>query len=308
MHNITAKSARYIKLGEGGKWDDQCFRDGTIRLAFYEASHEDALSGNMAGLLAAFADRPPQVRSNFARQVLAFYREPEDTIWITFSGGYLHWCQAQEGVEFLGQDKVRYPDGSRLRRTRNGWHKADINGRPLRVGDIPGSIAKTAGFRSTLCAIAELDTLLRLINGEERPATLFAKARRDEAVESLIPLIQLLSPQDLELLTELIFAQSGWRRIGRTGGTQKAVDIELELPVTGEHAFVQVKSATRQSELAEYIQAMDERGDDRLFYVYHTAQKPIATDRRDVTILGPHELAAKAFTAGLFDWIVDKTF
>jgi hypothetical protein len=42
------------------------------------------------------------------------------------------------------------------------------------------------------------------------------------------------------MLVDLVFANSGWRRIGRVGKTQKTVDIELMLPTTGERAFVQV--------------------------------------------------------------------
>lgn len=95
---VVSKSARYIKLGEGGKWEDLCFKEGTLRLAFYEAPHDRALAGDRAGLMAAFPGRSKGTRASFVGQVLAFYQEPADTLWITFAHGHLYWCRAQSGV------------------------------------------------------------------------------------------------------------------------------------------------------------------------------------------------------------------
>ncbi|WP_162484273.1 hypothetical protein [Yersinia intermedia] len=53
------------------------------------------------------------------------------------------------------------------------------------------------------------------------------------------------------MLVDLIFSASGWRRTGSLGRTQKTVDIEL--PTTGERAFVQVKSVAEQSVFSGYL-------------------------------------------------------
>ena len=55
---------------------------------------------------------------------------------------------------------------------------------------------------------------------------------------------------------DLVFANSGWRRLGQVGKTQKTVDIELMLPTTGERAFVQVKSSASKQDLTQYVEGL----------------------------------------------------
>ena len=49
---VTAKTARYIKLGGGGGWEAQCLKEGTLRLGYYEVPHELGLAqrGHQADL------------------------------------------------------------------------------------------------------------------------------------------------------------------------------------------------------------------------------------------------------------------
>ena len=76
-------------------------------------------------------------------------------------------------------------------------------------------------------------------------------------VQRIVPLMRLLTWQDFELLVDLVFTNSGWRRVGPVGKTQKTVDIELMLPTTGERAFVQVKSSAGKRDLDEYLAGCD---------------------------------------------------
>jgi hypothetical protein len=103
-----------------------------------------------------------------------------------------------------------------------------------------------------------------------------------------------------------VFSQSGWRRLGAVGKTQKTVDMELELPSTGERAFIQVKSHTKQDELDHYIEQFEQRGDDRMFFVYHTARYGIVVDHPRVMLVDPTRLAGMVLQAGLFDWLLQK--
>jgi hypothetical protein len=106
-----------------------------------------------------------------------------------------------------------------------------------------------------------------------------------------------------------VFTSSGWRRLGKVGGTQKTIDMDLELPTTKERAFVQVKTKTTATELEEYVDKFEESafGDlyDRMFYVYHSG--PAVTDTGDsVTIIGPDKLAEVVLDAGLVNWLIRK--
>lgn len=305
---VIASVAKFIKLGESGAWEELCLEDGTLRLAYYEAPHEMGLAGDREGIQEIYLNLglTKGTASDHARQVLDFYHAPADTVWITFHKGSLWWCRARPEVEFLGQDREAFPGGSRLRRTLDGWHNASLGGQPLRQRELNGRLTRTAAYRATICDVGALDYLLAKINDEDLPVIGQAKAAKATALTSIQALMNHLTWQDFELLVDLVFAQSGWRRVGETGGTQKTVDIELELPSTGEHAFVQVKSATNQSQLDDYVARMDEVPGARMFYAYHTASGPLATVDPRVTLVGPEQLSELALDAGLFNWLIQK--
>jgi hypothetical protein len=117
-------------------------------------------------------------------------------------------------------------------------------------------------------------------------------------------LIRLLEPRDFELLVDLVFSTSGWRRVGVVGGTQETLDMDLVLPSTGDHAFVQVKSDTSSAELAEHIEQID---DDHqpMFYVWHSGDVKPPEDKR-VKLVGPDDLPRLVMDAGLVSWLIDK--
>lgn len=122
---------------------------------------------------------------------------------------------------------------------------------------------------------------------------------------SVKELLGLLGPQDFELLVDLVFSTSGWRRLGVVGKTEKTLDIDLMLPSTGERAFVQVKSMTSQAELDDYIHRLEDFGPyDRMFYVYHSGNVESASTR--VTVIGPEKLAELVIDAGLTQWLINK--
>lgn len=119
-------------------------------------------------------------------------------------------------------------------------------------------------------------------------------------------LMRLLQWRDFELLVELVFAQSGWRRVSASGGTQETIDIELVLPTTGEAAFVQVKSQTDQAQLDDYADRFGRRDDAKMFYVYHTAKTPLSDAQDKIVLVGPERLAEMILEVGLFDWLLKK--
>lgn len=78
--------------------------------------------------------------------------------------------------------------------------------------------------------------------------------------------MRLLTWQDFELLVDLVFSSSGWRRLSQVGRTQKTIDLELVLPSTAERAFVQVKSQATRASLDDYVGRLAEADAyDRMF-------------------------------------------
>ena len=307
MRRVTTSKARYIKLGPAGAWEKICIEEGILRLGHSEIPHELAMSGDRNEIRQCFIELgvTPAKASDKTREILAFYDGDEDVVWITFSNGFLWWCQAaKEVLNGLGHGNH---DGGRWRRSRYGWSNKSVAGAPLLIGALSGRLTRTAGYRQNICDVADRAYLLQRINDEMSPSLEAAIVARQTLTSALVNVIRSLSWQDFELFVDLIFSTSGWRRTGSLGGTQKTVDIELELPFSGERAFVQIKAATTQAELDRYAADFAERAEGRMFFAYHsTTEAGLVTRDDKVTVLGPSKLAEMALSSGLTDWLINK--
>lgn len=312
---IQATGVRYIKLGQGGRWEQLCFQDGTIRVDFSDVSDQLARAGREEVRQHYISiGRGEGVATNFARQITEFYTLDSSILWITFSAGLMWWCFADREVKLVpGADdtNILEQQGFRLRRTMDGWSSKNINEKPLLKGDLTGTLTKVVANRNTICKVDVPDEyVIRKINDDRSPAVALTGQARRSLLDTIPTLIQGLPPDDFELLVELIFARSGWQRTSHTGGSQKTVDIELVLPTTAENAFVQVKAQATQNDLAEYIEEFTKARAggvySRMFFVCHTANLTLPEDKR-VTVWLVKDVADQLLRVGLLDWLIEKT-
>lgn len=301
---IRPKTVRYIKLGEGGRWERESIETGILRFGF-ETGHPDSIAVCEAGRWNDLAvswraeGRAQGTATRYANEVRLFYQAGSDDLWITFVGERLYWGFLEDGFP------ERHPDGDgTFRRVIGGWRCLDLAEQPLLKSRLPGSITKLAGYRGTSCRVDVAKPVERRINAETPPEVALAQTCLAELSKTLVPLLKGLGPRDLEVLVELIFGGSGWRRIDTTGGTRKLVDIDLELPTTGERAFVQVKARTSQREFDTYAANREPGVFSRMFFVYHTGK--VVTEDGAITLVGPERLAGMVMEAGLMDWVIRK--
>jgi hypothetical protein len=305
---IAPPVVRYIKLGRGGGWERECIETGIARFG-YGTERDDrflaALEGRWGDLSQMFRDdgKDAGTATRFTHDVETFFTEGPETLWVTFYGQQLWWAFLEP------EPPERHPDTSgTFRNVVGAWCGTDLAGAKLTMDRLAGSLTKLAAYRSTTFALKRgtREYIVRRINGERSPEIQRAEAALAAIWASARELIALLEPRDFELLVDLIFTSSGWRRLGAVGGTQKTLDLDIELPSTGERAFVQVKSATRNAELGEYVRQLDDLGAyQRLFFVYHTGHVTPPDDGR-VVVIGPDKLAEMAVDAGLVGWLVGK--
>ena len=302
---INATTARYIKLGPRGAWEGLCLAEGTMRFGYREIPPEMAATHDREAIRSYFLAHGAEAAkaSDRAREVLDFYDGDEEVLWITFSRGQMWWCFAEAAVIELEPDGL---SGARMRRAMGGWSNLTAGGGLLNMSDLNGRLTRTAAYRQTVCAVAAHDYLLARLNDETLPQVAAATTARAALIDTAVELLRLMTWQDFELIVDLVFSSTGWRRVGVVGGTQKTVDIELVLPTTGERAFVQVKSETNQREFDEYVAALDGRPEGRMFYAYHTAKGAIAVGGAGVIVIGPERLAGMVLEAGLFDWLLRR--
>lgn len=302
---IHPTRVRYIKLGAGGGWEKECLSRGIIRFGFGSAKAERyslCINGQWDELRKAFLSSGDSegTATRFVNECRLFFEDDGSTLWITFIGEQLYWG-------FLNPEPAKQHEDERgvWRSVVGGWQGTDINGEQLTKDRLSGALTKLAAYRGTSCKVDVADYVVRRINGEKSPQVEMAIRRMKEMRESALDLMRLLGPRDFETLVDLVFSTSGWRRQGVIGKTQKTLDLDLMLPSTGERAFVQVKSKTTPSELAEYVAKLDEIGPyERMFFVFHTGQAN--TDDERVTVINPEKLAEMVVEAGLVDWLIRK--
>jgi hypothetical protein len=301
---ITPKRVRYIKLGEGGGWEKDCISKGIVRIGFGTGRSDRftlCASARWEDLSKSFIDegKGKGTATRFTNELRVFFEDDGSTLWITFVGERLYWGLVDHNPP------GKSSDGHGVWRTiRDGWRWTDIKGESLTKDRLSGALTKLAAYRGTSCDVDVSDYVIRRINGEKMPAVERALIASTEMKMASLGLMKLLIPRDFELLVDLVFTTSGWRRVGILGKTQKTLDLDLVLPSTGERAFVQVKSRTTSAELAEYVARIDEGPYDRMFYVYHSGKAE--TDDPRVTVIGPEQLADLVLDAGLVSWLIRK--
>lgn len=307
MESVVAERALFIKLGEGGRWEASCLHNGTLRFGYQEIPHEVCESGNWteAEHLARGFSKDKGAATRHVNQVREFYETDEKVLWITFHSDRLWWC-------FSGREVTRLEGNEKQRRVIGAWNDRDTNGDPLLKGKLSGRLLAVQGFQGTICSVSELDYLLHKINGTVEPHVAKAQMAFEKLQESLVLIIRKLHHKDLEILTDLIFRQSGWQRVGVSGGTEKDIDLDLISPVTGERIAVQVKSRATADIWRDYREKYaDMRGYSRFYFVTHSPsealrREAVAADDKDFVLWGVEQLASQVVRGGLTGWLLDK--
>ncbi len=302
---VVAKRVRYIKLGREGRWENECLEKGIVRFGYGSANaerfplcHDRRWDDLTKTFLVEGKDKGTATR--FTNETRLFFDDEGSILWITFMGERLCWG-------FFEPDPAeRHEDGDGVfRKLKGGWRWADIKGEQLTKDRLSGALTKLAAYRGTSCDVDVADYVIRRINGQKTPEVERAVATLEQMKCSVLEMMKLLGPKDFEMLVDLVFSTSGWRRQGVIGKTQKTLDLDLILPSTGERAFVQVKSKTDSVELAYYVARLDQLGPyDRMFFVYHSGEAETSDER--VIVVGPEKLAEQVVDAGLVNWLIRK--
>lgn len=310
MEHIAPQKIRYIKLGPGGAWAKHCFESGEIHFGYASIPHDIAASGGWDKVVQSLIEREgrsPGKAKDGAREIRDFYELGAECLWITFVDGHLWWAFAEPHVKWLGENNKE--SGVRMRKTIGPWCNTDINEQPLRIDHFSTRLTQVAAYRQTICRVKQEEYLLRRINGLEEPVVRRARDARTALTVIAAEMIAGLHWADFETLVDLIFARSGWQRISGLGGALVDVDLILEQPVTGETAFVQVKSKAAQPVLDDYINRFQRSGThDRMFFVCHSPQgKLSAKSTGQIHIWEGDTLASTSVKAGLFDWLIERS-
>ncbi len=308
---IRPSRALYIKLGDEGRWEEECiYGTQTLRFGYHGTSHEDCVARR-------WTEVEKQLRTNLGRtdkgaitrghtQIQNFYEAGRDVLWVTFHGNYLWWCFSEPTVTLTS-------DGSKTRKVIDKWSNTDNRGNDLSMDKLRGTLLSMQAFRGTICSVKESDYLVSKINGKTPRRIVESQAAYGSLTEIIAQLIRGLRWKDFELLVDLIFREAGWKRLGPIGKTQKSIDLELLSPVANEKISVQVKSKAGLQDYQDYRKKFADMGYAKFFFVVHSPDESLAkeitdqkSDRSEMRLLGPREVAKLSVDYGLCEWIMTK--
>jgi hypothetical protein len=88
---IQPARVRYIKLGEAGRWENECIEKGIVRFGFGSASDERfplCRAGRWDELTQSFiaSGRTRGTATRFTNETRLFFEDEGSTLWITFVG------------------------------------------------------------------------------------------------------------------------------------------------------------------------------------------------------------------------------
>ena len=308
MRKIKTNDAFYIKLGAQGEYEAECLTNPGIARAGWVDVPPSMLDGNPDQIdwetirtLHNSMYKSKGTATNQTNQLKNFYTSGPDVLWITFYSNHLYWC-------FLNPTVETQNDKTKIRRTMDGWHHTDIHGKPLHFSRLSGSLLTLKSFRGTICTVHELPYLLRKINGETSPEEDRAEKAYSELTQSLQSIIHGLHWKEFELLTDLIFRQAGWQRIGDLGKTQKSIDLELLSPITYESILVQVKSEAGLAEFEKFEQYALNQSASLYYFVAHKPSQNLinASINSPVQTWFVEDIARLVVNYGMVDWLIAK--
>jgi len=120
ISGIKPSEIKYIKLGAGGCWEQECIeKTQTLRLGFDAQDHAQCLAGNWSAIWRDFRRRgfDKSKSTRFANEIKQFYESDEKVLWVTFYDGRLWWCFSEPVITLL-------PDHTKTRPAEDGSAKA----------------------------------------------------------------------------------------------------------------------------------------------------------------------------------------
>jgi len=304
---IEFENVYYLKLGKEGIWEKNLKGSNKARIGWSDIDIQDIQKNNWSKIKQKVeTDFFERNKKNGATQdfnaLKTFCHATDKDVFITFSKGMLYWC-------ILDNNEIQKDELSKFRTLSRNWQNTDIKGKELHINSISGKITKTQGYRATLCKIEEKDAIRRIINGEINPIAEQIQKKEMELRDLLVESFSDLYWKDCEILTDLIFIQSGWRRISLVGESMKFMDMELENSITKERYQVQVKNAAGKKEFEDYANEFSEQDYSKLFFVTFNPKLSLINyqnDFQNIQLLVGEKLAELIIHLGLTKWVIDK--
>ena len=305
MIDINFNNAYYINLGEKGIWRESSIQENKIRIGWTNISLFD-INEKKWNIIECQIQKDSKNKASATSDFNALKSIIESTdedIWITFHASKLWWCK-------VGESKIYEDHISKFRKIKGKWEDCNKNGKPLIINQMSGKLTKTQGFRGTACKFEAKEELNRVLNDRPCPEYQEISEAKTTLINAVAIGLSTLHWKDFEILVDLIFRNSGWRRISLLGKAMKYVDMVLEEPITGDLYQVQVKSSAAKSDFEEYLKQFSSKDYRKLYFVVHSPAADLNNYRpplgKNVELILPNRLAGMVVELGLINWLMEK--
>lgn len=149
-----------------------------------------------------------------------------------------------------------------------------------------------------------------LINCEHSKEFLELQKIKKDLIVSAAKCIQKLHWKDFEILVDLIFRHSGWKRVSMLGGNMADIDLELQAPITDNRYCVQIKSQSNKEEFIRYAKNFSGEGYKKLYFFVHDPEKDLEEYNNtydNIELIFKEKIAEMTIEAGLMEWLERKS-
>lgn len=241
--------------------------------------------------------------SNIMRQYENFFSDSGDTLWLTEYNRTVYFGYFANADAYVDDNRT-------FRNMEFGWVSDDKLGNIITRSQLSGSISKTFSYQSTICKFSPqsarliINKILCEINEQKKNIL----NTLQDLQSQLQNMLALFSPQDMELLIELIISRSGLKRVGAAGKAEEFLDAEFMHPITHDHYYVQVKSKTSEGEFKAYCGKLAEiqqrKPNLKMIYAYHTGDIG-SLSASGVEVWNKERIAELALEYGLARWVCE---
>ena len=314
-------TVRYIKLGSGNSGtDNRCINDCISYIGF--GTDDDQLFELASkGLWDEFKNLQyerdvvgsvqarKQRATSATNQVRAFFEAGDDTLWITFFGGFMYHARLSNSSRPVISNELR----GCTRAIAGAWSNRDEQNKELKVENLSGNLTKIRGYKGTSCTLSndQFDYLLTRLSGKVPSYIERINKSQEELIDGVKSAIKTLQPKDFELLVEILFS-TFLRRIGKAGGSEKFIDITYEERMSPDQVVaVQVKSHASREIVVEYCQSVEFERYKDVYIVFHTPDfldlDDLLEAQPTLKVVDVHGLARLVVDSGLIHWLKEKT-
>ena len=329
VNNI--KNVKYIKLGPGDIWAKDSIEKGYVAFGYHRIVNDTQKNYSLNGITSEIENKYYSDRdinsgvkgaiTNHARQVNDFVNSDEKTLWITFYRQEMYWTIFDYSIYCYDINNKDEEEPSRKRNLLVGrWYNTSIDGENrFNLEYLRGDLTKTKGYRGTICDIANVEYVKKIILNHLSKNEQEAHKAYRMVVEHVRGIIKGLNEEDFELFIDLICSRSGMSRIGSIGGMQRGIDMQYESILVDGEIAVQVKSELDKrlaKDLIDNFGNGNSTSSTRFIIAHHGPEQYYTeeieglcrdigrTDLVDcITIWNTADLAKYAINYGLYDWL-----